>query len=76
MELSTQFKEGTTFNAVTPFSQPKAMKVHIDYVLPSKTYYDETFVVYRVFGTHKRWWHTFICTTEDMKFYIARAAKK
>jgi hypothetical protein len=66
----TKFKEGMTFYAIVPFSQPNSIKVHIDYVLPSKVYSDEIFIVYRVFGKHKRWWHTFLYTTEDMKHYI------
>jgi len=74
-ENIAEFKEGMSFLAYTPFSQPKVMKVHIDYVLPSKAYSDETFIVYRIFGIHKRWWHTFLCTTEQMKHYIEMAKR-
>jgi len=71
----TEFKEGQSFRACVPFSQPETAKVHIDYILPSKAYSDETFIVYRVFGKHKRWWHTFLCTPKQMKLYIELAKK-
>lgn len=75
-EKMMEFKEGMSLYAMIPFSRPETKKIHIDYVLPSKAYSDETFIVYRVYGTHKRWWHTFLCTVEEMNLYVELAERK
>lgn len=62
-----EFKSGMSFKAIIPFSF-KPMKVHIDHVLPS-IYEGEKLIIYRVFGTHKRWWHQFMCTDSEMSLY-------
>lgn len=72
----TEFKAGMSFRAMPPFSQPKTIKVHIDYVLPSKAYSDVTLIVYRVFGKQKKWWHEFMCEKREMEMYIERAERK
>lgn len=68
-ENSREFKAGDTFRAIVPFSSPESIKVHIDYVLPSKI--DKTtLLIYRVFGKHKRWWHELMCDSISMEHYI------
>ena len=64
-----RFKEGDKFKAKIPFSD-KPIKVHICYVLPSKSYCDRTLIVYKVYGKHKQWWHELMCTEKDMEHYI------
>jgi hypothetical protein len=64
----SKFKAGMSLRAIVPFSS-EIMKVHIEYVLPS-IYIDRKLIVYRVFGKHKRWWHEFLCTEEEMQWYI------
>ncbi len=71
----TELKEGMSFRAVVPFSQPNTIKVHIDHILPS-IYEGRKLIVYRVFGKHKQWWHEFMCTNEDMQWYKERAERK
>lgn len=46
-----------------------SMKIHIMYVLDG-IYKDQKLIVYRYFGKHKRWWHQFICTDEEMNFKV------
>jgi hypothetical protein len=70
MQENLNIKEGATFYVKVPFSSPNKIKVHIDYVLPSKIYDDETLIVYRVFGKNKKWWHQFMCTEDEMLTYI------
>ena len=71
----TELKVGMSFRAVIPFSQPNTIKVHIDHILPS-IYEGRKLIVYRVFGKHKQWWHEFMCTHEDMKWYKEGAERK
>lgn len=63
-----KLKEGMSFKAKVPFSQPNTTKVHIVYILPS-IYEGERLIVYRVFGKHKRWWHELMCTEREMNIY-------
>ncbi len=71
-----EYKPGMSFRAVTDFSQPKDIKVHITHVIPSSCYSNLTFVVYKMFGTHKRWWHERMCKTTEMDWYRERAELK
>lgn len=73
MSQKTKIEAGASFTATVPFGHREHLKVHIDYVLPSKCYSDVTLVVYRVFGKHKQWWHQFMCTMEEMEYYIEDA---
>jgi len=56
-KYSHLLKEGNSLRMYVPFLG-KSGKIHITNIL--KDYYGKTLVVYRVFGTHKRWWHTFM----------------
>ncbi len=69
------YKAGQTFRAIVPFSQPRDIKVHIDHVIQS-VYEDQKLIIYRVFGKHKQWWHEFMCTEEEMKWYIEKHERK
>lgn len=67
-----KYTPGQTFNAYIPFGQD-VMKVHIEHVIPS--YYARWNIIYRVYGKHKQWWHEFMCSDEDMDWYIERSKK-
>lgn len=69
-----EFKPGQKFKAIVPFGAPKSFKVHIDHVIPSY-YSDVTLIIYRVYGKHKQWWHEFMCTAEDMQYYIDKNSR-
>ena len=66
------FKPGQTLKAVIPFAAPKKYKVHIMYVLDS-VYADQKLIIYKVWGRHKQWWHEFMCSDSDMKYYVNKA---
>lgn len=70
-----KLKKGESFRAVVPFSAPDDCKVHIDHVLPSRNK-GQSLIVYRVWGKNRIWWHEFLCSDEDMKWYIDRWQKK
>jgi hypothetical protein len=74
--MSTEIIEGNSFQARVPFAWPESMKVHIEYVLPSKAYAGETLIIYKVYGKHHQWWHEFMCTKKEMEFYIDLAKGK
>jgi hypothetical protein len=69
-----KFEKGQSFKAIIPFSIVP-MKVHIDHVLPS-IYEDRQLIVYRVYGKHKQYWHEFMCTDQDMNYYIEKNGTK
>lgn len=64
-----KYKEGQSFRAKIPFGI-LPMKIHICYVLPSKTYRDRVLIIYKVYGKHRQGWHEIMCTETDMDYYI------
>lgn|GEM_PF-7133970 len=59
---------GETYKAQVSYGR-EPMKIHICHVLPSH-YTDVTLIIYKVYGKHKQWWHEFMCTENDMDWYI------
>ena len=68
-----EFKPGQILKARIPFRWDKASKVHILHVLPSVYEHEKGLIIYKVYGTHKQWWHTFMNTGMDMDHYIKLA---
>lgn len=67
-----KLKVGDKVRAAIPFGR-EPMLCHITYILPSPVYSDVTLIIYKVFGKHKRWWHEFMCTEEQMLFNMEMA---
>lgn len=69
------FKAGQSFIASTPFMSHEPRRIHIDHVLPS-IYEGRRLIIYRIYGKTKQWWHEFMCTNNDMWWYIDKAKER
>lgn len=66
---NASFKGGESFVACVPYMSYEPRRIHIDHVLPS-IYEGRQLIIYRLYGKHKQYWHEFMCTNNDMWWYI------
>lgn len=65
-----KYAPGQIVHATVPFMEESA-KIHIVHILPSV--YAHWLIIYKVYGQHKQWWHEFMCSDNDMDWYIKKA---
>ena len=68
------FKPGQTYR-VKPSWSLDTHKIHIVSVIDEDIGMG-TFIVYRLFGKYKQWWHYYIESASMVKLYIAFAKEK
>jgi len=68
------YKSGQVIKAKVPFRW-EVSTIHIEHVIElSKS--NHKLIIYRVFGTQKRWWHYISCFDYQMDMYVKDAKNR